>query len=116
MAATKSEQFEHNENPADAGFLLSGDTAGVFAKVLCTSTPVTSSVCENGNQRTSLRRGFSLCGHGIFKNIDNNEYRRYIVPGIHEISNDPFARHCAGIFLQNVLVSAHKAKIITQVN
>lgn len=43
MAATKSEQFEHNENPANAGFLLSGDTTGVFATVHSTSTPVTSS-------------------------------------------------------------------------
>lgn len=34
MAATKSEQFEHNENPADAGFLLSGDTTGVFARCI----------------------------------------------------------------------------------
>lgn len=46
MAATKSEQFEHNENPADAGFLLSGDTTGVFATVHCTSTPVTSSAVK----------------------------------------------------------------------
>lgn len=43
MAATKSEQFEHNENPAYAGFLLSGDTTGVFATVHCTSTPVIAS-------------------------------------------------------------------------
>lgn len=34
MAATKSEQFEYNENPADAGFLLSGDTTGVFARCI----------------------------------------------------------------------------------
>jgi hypothetical protein len=45
MAATKSEQFEHNENPADAGFLLSGDTTGVFATVHCTSTPVIAPNC-----------------------------------------------------------------------
>ena len=44
MAATKSEQFEYNENPVSAGFLLSGDTTGVFAIVLRHSTPVTSSV------------------------------------------------------------------------
>lgn len=34
MAATKSEQFEYNENPASAGFLLSGDTTGVFARCI----------------------------------------------------------------------------------
>lgn len=34
MAATKSEQFEYNENPATAGFLLSGDTTGVFARCI----------------------------------------------------------------------------------
>ncbi|MDT7054335.1 hypothetical protein ACTM4P_08200 [Citrobacter freundii] len=44
MAATKSEQFEYNENPASAGFLLSGDTTGVFANVLRHSTPVISSI------------------------------------------------------------------------
>lgn len=43
MAATISEQFEHNENPACAGFLLSGDPTGVFANVLRHSTPVRSS-------------------------------------------------------------------------
>lgn len=37
MEATKSEQFEYNENPASAGFLLSGDTTGVFARCI---TPV----------------------------------------------------------------------------
>lgn len=44
MAVLRSEQFEHDENPASAGFLLSGDTTGVFAKVHCTSTPVISSI------------------------------------------------------------------------
>ena len=34
MAATISEQSEHNENPANAGFLLSGDTTGVFARCI----------------------------------------------------------------------------------
>ena len=34
MAATKSEQFEYNENPARAGFLLSGDMTGVFARCI----------------------------------------------------------------------------------
>ncbi|MBJ8926094.1 hypothetical protein [Citrobacter sp. FDAARGOS_156] len=46
MAATKSEQFEYNENPASAGFLLSGDTTGVFANVLRHSTPVISSISK----------------------------------------------------------------------
>jgi len=27
-------QFEYNENPASAGFLLSGDTTGVFARCI----------------------------------------------------------------------------------
>ncbi len=34
MAAALSEQFKHNENPASAGFLLSGDTIGVFARCI----------------------------------------------------------------------------------
>jgi len=42
MAAMRSEQFEHNENPADAGFMLSGDTTGVFAKMDSISTLVIS--------------------------------------------------------------------------
>ncbi|MCM7771005.1 hypothetical protein M8S83_02675 [Enterobacter asburiae] len=37
-------QFEKTLNPACRGFLLSGDTTGVFAKVHCTSTPVISSI------------------------------------------------------------------------
>lgn len=44
MAATISEQFEHDENPAGAGFLLSGDPTGVFANVLRHSTPVRSPI------------------------------------------------------------------------
>lgn len=43
MAATKSEQFEYNENPASAGFLLSGDTTGGIREMRCISTLVTSS-------------------------------------------------------------------------
>ncbi|AZL62220.1 hypothetical protein EI562_04065 [Enterobacter asburiae] len=35
-------KFEKTLNPACRGFLLSGDTTGVFAKVHCTSTPVIS--------------------------------------------------------------------------
>ncbi|WP_309421741.1 hypothetical protein, partial [Bacillus cereus] len=35
-------QFEKTLNPASRGFLLSGDTTGVFAKVHCISTPVIS--------------------------------------------------------------------------
>lgn len=49
MAATISEQFEHNENPARAGFLLSGDPTGVFANVLRHSTPVRSPLRRNLN-------------------------------------------------------------------
>ncbi len=44
MAATKSEQFEHNENPATAGFLVSGDTTGGIREVHSTSTPVISPI------------------------------------------------------------------------
>nr|DAF30481.1 MAG TPA: LysW biosynthesis protein LysW [Caudoviricetes sp.] len=40
-------QFEKTLNPACRGFLLSGDTTGVFAKVHCTSTPVISPVQSN---------------------------------------------------------------------
>jgi len=37
-------QFEKTLNPASRGFLLSGDTTGVFAKVHCISTPVISPI------------------------------------------------------------------------
>lgn len=42
-------QFEKTLNPAFRGFLLSGDTTGVFAEVYCTSTPVMSPVQSNSN-------------------------------------------------------------------
>ena len=42
-------QFETTLNPACRGFLLSGDTTGVFAKVHCISTPVISSKCYGIN-------------------------------------------------------------------
>lgn len=42
-------QSEHNENPASAGFLLSGDTTGVFATVHCTSTPVIAPLAVIGS-------------------------------------------------------------------
>lgn len=44
MAATISDNLNINENPANAGFLLSPDPTGVFARVLSTSTPVRTSV------------------------------------------------------------------------
>ena len=34
LGSDKKRQFEHNENPASAGFLLSGDTTGVFARCI----------------------------------------------------------------------------------
>ena len=52
MAATKSEQFEYNENPADAGFLLSGDTTGVFARCI-TPVPLSYRRAEIVNLKTS---------------------------------------------------------------
>lgn len=52
MAATKSEQFEYNENPASAGFLLSGDTTGVFARCI-TPVPLSYRRAEIVNLKTS---------------------------------------------------------------
>lgn len=34
LGSDKKRQFEYNENPASAGFLLSGDTTGVFARCI----------------------------------------------------------------------------------
>jgi len=66
MAATKSEQFEYKENPASAGFLLSGDTTGVFANVLRHSTPVISSIHNRPqeNEASQLCGAFSFQAHG----------------------------------------------------
>ena len=66
MAATKSEQFEYKENPASAGFLLSGDTTGVFANVLRHSTPVISSIHNRPqeNKASQLSGAFSFQAHG----------------------------------------------------
>ena len=64
MAATKSEQFEYNENPASAGFLLSGDTTGVFAR--CIAPVPLSYRRSNFPQILSLaiRGAFSFQAHG----------------------------------------------------
>lgn len=34
LGSDKKRQFDYNENPASAGFLLSGDTTGVFARCI----------------------------------------------------------------------------------
>nr|DAG06767.1 MAG TPA: hypothetical protein [Caudoviricetes sp.] len=34
LGSDKKRQFEYNENPASAGFLLSGDPTGVFARCI----------------------------------------------------------------------------------
>lgn len=54
LGSDKKRQFDYNENPASVGFLLSGDTTGVFARCIA-SVPL------------SYRRNYKI----IFKHIAN---------------------------------------------